>query len=100
MYRGGWCTDWTGALFGSSAKSCTLCYMNKPLPAVAAAAELALWEVALSEQRVAERQLEFARRKRKSEAFYLHAKVLALRHRADLLLAKAVETQLMFVDSE
>ena len=50
----------------------------------------------MSEQRVAERQLEYARRKRKADSIYpLHAKVVALRNRADLLLVKAVEMKLM-----
>ena len=66
-----------------------------------AAQELAQWEVALNEQRAAERQLDVARRSRKPHSIYpLHAKVVALRHRADMLLAKAVETKLLFADSE
>lgn len=55
----------------------------------------------MNDQRAAERQLESARRNRKPESIYpLHAKVLALRNRADLLLARAIETKLMFEDSE
>lgn len=55
----------------------------------------------MNRQREAERQLELARRSRKPHSINpLRAKVLVLRHRADLLLAKAVETKLMFVDSE
>jgi len=55
----------------------------------------------MKEQRAAERQLEVARRNRKPHSIYpLHAQVVALRNRADMLLAKAVETKLLFADSE
>lgn len=75
--------------------------MTKPVPSDPAAEELALWELAMKEQRAAERQLEVARRNRKPHSIYpLHAQVVALRNRADMLLAKAVETKLLFADSE
>ena len=75
--------------------------MTKRAPNDPAAEELALWEVAMKEQRAAERQLEVARRSRKPHSIYpLHAQVVALRNRADMLLAKAVETKLLFADSE
>jgi hypothetical protein len=75
--------------------------MIKRVPSDPAAEELAKWELALNEQRAAERQLEAARRSRKPHSIYpLHAQVVALRHRADMLLAKAVETKLLFADSE
>lgn len=75
--------------------------MTKREPTDPAARELALWQVALNEQRAAERQLDVARRGRKPRSIYpLHAKVVALRNRADMLLAKAVETKLLFADSE
>lgn len=75
--------------------------MSSHGPRSPAAEELALWETAMSEQRVAERQLEYARRKRKADSIYpLHAKVVALRNRADLLLVKAVEMKLMLGDSD
>lgn len=69
--------------------------MNSEVPRELAAEELAQWEKALKEQRAAERQLDAARRNRSHDSIYpLHAKVLALRNRADLLLAKAVATRL------
>ena len=75
--------------------------MTKREPMDPAAQELAQWEVALNEQRAAERQLDVARRGRKPHSIYpLHAKVVALRNRADMLLARAVETKLLFADSE
>lgn len=84
-----------------SSACCTISYMTKREPTDPAAQELALWQVALNEQRAAERQLDVARRGRKPRSIYpLHAKVEALRNRADMLLAKAVETKLLFADSE
>ena len=76
--------------------------MNQRVPGGPASEELALWELALKEQRAAERQLDVARRSRKPQSIYpLHAQVVALRHRADMLLAKAVQTQLTpFADSQ
>ena len=68
--------------------------MKPEVPRELAAEELAEWEKALKEQRAAERQLEAARRTRSHESIYpLHAKVVALTNRADLLLAKAVATK-------
>jgi hypothetical protein len=64
-------------------------------PGNQAAEDLALWELAMKDQRAAERQLEVARRRRGLHSVYpLHAKVMALRTRSDLLLARAVETML------
>ena len=75
--------------------------MIKRAPSDPAAEELARWELALNQQRAAERQLEAARRSRKTKSIYpLHAQVVALRNRADMLLAKAVENKLLFADSE
>lgn len=68
--------------------------MKPEMPRQLAAEELAEWEEALQEQRAAERQLDAARRTRSHESIYpLHAKVVALAKRADLLLAKAVATK-------
>ena len=65
-------------------------------PTDRAASELAMWEVAMQEQYEAERQLDIARRQKGSPSIYpLHAQVVALRNRAALLLAKAVETKLL-----
>lgn len=74
---------------------CTLCYMTAFAPGDQAAEDLARWELAMKDQRAAERQLDVARRRRGLHSVYpLHAQVVALRTRADLLLAKAVETML------
>jgi hypothetical protein len=68
--------------------------MEPEVPRELAAEELAEWEKALQEQRAAEQQLAAARRTRSHESIYpLHAKVVALTNRADLLLAKAVATK-------
>jgi len=62
-----------------------------PSPAQNVTEELAAWELAMKTLRAAERQLDAARRKKSLESVYgLHARVEALRTRADLLLAKAV----------
>lgn len=75
--------------------------MTKYVLGDAAAQEFALWELAMEEQRAAELELEVARRSRRPHSIYpLHAQVMALRKRADLLLAKAVETKLLFADSQ
>lgn len=66
-----------------------------------AAEELALWEKALKEQRHAERQLSAAKSTRK---LHIHWKLLrhveALRTRADLLLAHAVEVKRAFSSAQ
>jgi len=70
-------------------------------PTNRATEELAIWEIAMQEQYAAERQLEIARRSRGSLSIYpLHAQVMALRNRAALLLAKAVETKLLAQSSD
>ena len=53
---------------------------------------LALWELAMKEQRAAERQLQAAQRSNSARSIRLYRHVEAARTRADLLLAKAVET--------
>jgi hypothetical protein len=66
-------------------------------PSEFAAVELALWEQALQEQRNAERRLEQARRKGpRLHVIALTSQVEALRIRADLLLAEAVQAQCEF----
>jgi hypothetical protein len=54
-----------------------------------------LWQEAMGEQRVAEEELETARRRRHAPTLQaLGWKVDRLRHRADLLLASAVRARL------
>jgi hypothetical protein len=74
--------------------SVTFDYM---IPSDYAVAELALWEQALREQRDAEIKLAAARRaKRGKELYKLLNQVEALRNRADLLVAQAVEVKRSF----
>lgn len=54
--------------------------------------ELALWQLAMKEQRAAEGRLAAVRRTRSVESVRLHRHVEAVRVRAALLLAKAVQT--------
>lgn len=61
-----------------------------------AAEELALWEEALKEQRHAERQLTAASSTKAHAHWKLLRQVEALRTRADLLLAHAVEIKCAF----
>jgi hypothetical protein len=66
-------------------------------PSEFAAVELALWEQALQEQHTAERHLEQARRKGpRLHVAALTSQVEALRVRAALLLAEAVQAQCDF----
>jgi hypothetical protein len=66
-------------------------------PSEFAAVELALWEQALQEQRTAERHLEEARRKGLRERVAVLApQVDALRIRAALALAEAVQAECEF----
>ena len=70
-------------------------------PSEFAAVELALWQQALQEQRDAEDKLERARRKGpRAGVFALKSQVEALRIRADLLLAEAVQVQCRFRDGD
>jgi hypothetical protein len=62
-----------------------------------AAVELELWAQALSEQRLAEEELEAARRRRRNElVIELIPQLHELRTRADLLLAEAVKVKCAF----
>lgn len=59
--------------------------------------EISAWQQALTEQRKAERMQEEARRSSEAARFYaLRKQVKALRQRAALLLASAVEKKLSF----
>jgi len=64
-----------------------------------AAEKLAAWELAMETLHAAERKLEAARRKRSADVYPLLTQVEALRTRADLLLAEAVQAMRRSPDS-
>jgi hypothetical protein len=72
-------------------------YSGRVTPSEFAAVEIALWEQALAEQHLAERRLEQARRQGpRLHVAALTSQVEALRIRADLRLAEAVQAQCEF----